>query len=140
VLSQSNAIIFYAADRAPGRLMPDQDLAGRALVLERFFYFLTDIIAPSHAAFQLRVHGVNEGPEILDHQVMSRLRHAERFIAQTPFMAGDAFSIADIAAFTIAAPLGEHLQWRGLPNLERWFKSIQTRESVIRGYAAFGSW
>src|SRR5258705_6159698 len=52
-LSQSNAILMYAPEGSPPRLLPS-DTAERALVLERFFYFVTDVIAMSHAAFATR--------------------------------------------------------------------------------------
>src|SRR5215813_1252341 len=54
VITQSNAIIFYAAERAAGRLLPKEGDAQRALVLERFFCFVTDVIAPSYASFLAR--------------------------------------------------------------------------------------
>ena len=60
VITQSNAIILYAAERAPGRLLPDDSLA-RSVVYERFFFFVTDVIAVSHAAFFLRSAGVPAG-------------------------------------------------------------------------------
>ncbi len=50
ILSQSNAILMYAAEGSPPRLLPS-DTVERALVLQRFFYFVTDVIAVSHAGF-----------------------------------------------------------------------------------------
>jgi glutathione S-transferase len=66
VLSQSNAIIFYAAARAPGRLLPEHEGQERAIAYERFFFFVTDVIAPSHAAFILRRQNAVEAPGLLD--------------------------------------------------------------------------
>ncbi len=43
VLTQSNAIALYAADKAPGTLLPEDPLA-RIIALERHIYFVTDAI------------------------------------------------------------------------------------------------
>src|SRR5258708_11686176 len=55
-LSQSNAILMYAAEGSPPRLLPS-DTAERALVLQRFFYFVTDVVAVSRAGFATRNNG-----------------------------------------------------------------------------------
>jgi GST-like protein len=137
VLSQSNAIILYAAERAPGRLLPQRGESGRALAFERFFYFVTDVIAPNHAAFFLRAQKASEASVLLEHGVLESLHMAERYVSQSAFMAGDDFSIADIAAFTIAAFLKAQLDWDKLPNLGRWFRDLEERPSITRGYRAF---
>jgi len=111
VLLQSNAIILYAAERAPGRLLPEEVGARRALAFERFFYFVTDVIAPNHAAFFLRAQNASDGSVALDRRVLESLRMGERYVSQSTFMVGDDFSIADIAAFTIAAFLKAQLDW-----------------------------
>ena len=64
ILTQSNAIILYVAGKALGRLLPEND-RDRAVVLERFFFFVTDIIAVSHAAFSLRASAAQEAQKIL---------------------------------------------------------------------------
>lgn len=51
VLSQSNAIMLSAAEKAPGSLLLHDDPALRAIALERYFYFVTDVIGPGHAGF-----------------------------------------------------------------------------------------
>jgi GST-like protein len=139
VLSQSNAIILYAAERAPGRLLPEQGESGRALAFERFFYFVTDVIAPNHASFFLRAQGASDASVVLDRCVLESLRMGERYVSQSTFMAGNDFSIADIAAFTIAAFLKAQIDWDELPNLQRWFRDLEERPSIARGYQAFGS-
>ena len=60
ILTQSNAIILYAAGKAAGRLLPEND-RDRAIVFERFFFFVTDVIVVSHAAFSLRGSSGQEG-------------------------------------------------------------------------------
>lgn len=100
VLTQSNAIILYAAGKAEGRLLPEND-HHRAIVLERFFFFVTDVIAVNHAAFSLRASDAREAQKILMDRMLATLATAERYAGQDEFIAGAAFSAADIAAFTI---------------------------------------
>jgi GSH-dependent disulfide-bond oxidoreductase len=137
VLSQSNAIMLYAAGKAPGRLMPAAEGRERALTLERFFLFITDVIAPNHAAFYVRSGGEQRAADLLDERSLGVLKLAERFVADTPFLAGENYSIADIAAFTMTKSVREQLAWGELPALARWYSIIEQRPAVVRGLKAF---
>jgi GSH-dependent disulfide-bond oxidoreductase len=136
VLTQSNAIILYAAAKAPGRLLPESD-RDRAVAYERFLFFVTDVIAVSHAAFSLRALSPKEGRTILEERVLATLATAERYVAHDEFMAGKTFSAADIAGFTITQSVKSDLPWSKLPNLRRWFERIEGRPAVKRGLQAF---
>jgi GST-like protein len=138
VLSQSNAIILWAAARAPGLLAPREEGLERIRVMERFFYFVTDVIARSHAAFALRRGGVaGGGADAMDKLAVDALAAGERFVTDAPFIAGDHFSIADIAAFTIASTYERDLVWEELPALNRWYRIVAERSTVRRGLLAF---
>ena len=116
ILTQSNAIILYAADKAPGRLMPEND-RDRVIAIERLFFFVTDVIAVSHAAFSLRdVPTAQEGQRVLMDRVFATLETAEIYVSRNEFMAGKTFSAADIAAFTIGQSVKSDLAWPKLPN------------------------
>jgi len=134
ILTQSNAIVLYAADAAPERLLPP---AERATVIERYFYFITDVIAPSHAAFYLRRRNAPEAAALLEERVLAAARAAERFAAEARFIGGDAFSVADIAAFTFLASVRSDLRWEDLPNLDRWYNVVATMPAVVKGSRAF---
>lgn len=138
VLTQSNAIILYAAGKAPGRLLPAAE-RDRAVAIERLFFFVTDVIAVSHAAFSLRAADADRARDILAKRMLSTLEHAERFVGNDEFIAGAAFSAADIAAFTISKSVEADLPWRKLPKLQRWFAMMEARPAVQRGFAAFAS-
>jgi GST-like protein len=138
VLSQSNAIILWATAQAPGRLAPRDEGPERARVLERFFYFVTDVIARSHAAFALRRGGhADDAARALDALAVDALLAAEQFVTKRPFMAGEDFSIADIAAFTIAATYAREASWSDLPAFGRWYETVGRRPGVRRGLRAF---
>lgn len=136
ILTQSNAIVFYAAEKSPGCLLPVNARA-RAVAYERFFFFLTEVIAPGHAAFSLKRAGVSDGQELLTESMLAALATAERYLDRHAYMAGDAFSIADIAAFTITSSVHAALPWPALPALHRWYELVEERPAVGRGLQAF---
>ena len=141
VLTQSNAIMFYAAEKS-GRLLP-QDGTQRVRALEWLFLFVTDVIAPSHQGYFLR-----KGPEApaceqavrrLDERAISWYPHIDRHLAGHAYFAGEAFSLADIAAYTITAALAGQLTWDSLPNVRGWFERVRARAAVRNAMAAFRS-
>jgi GST-like protein len=136
ILNQSNAIIQYADLKRPGRLSPVDDLNGRLLALDRYFFFVTDVIAPSHAAFFLRQHGKHQASDVIDGQVQRQVAYSESFLTGG-FMAGTQFSMADISAFTLINSIKTQLDWTALARLKRWFESIQNRPTVQAGLRAF---
>jgi GST-like protein len=52
-------------------------------------------------------------------------------------MAGDSFSLADIAAFTIARALSGNIQWPDHKALLQWFQAVGQRPAVVKGLKAF---
>jgi GSH-dependent disulfide-bond oxidoreductase len=137
VLSQSNAIVLFATEVAPWSLLPAEHPRARARFFERFFYFVTDVIAPSHAGFSLRSHDVDYAVDLLSDRVIAAIIASERFLSDGPFMAGCSFSIADIAAFTIVNALKNDLSLQTLPALTKWFAAVGARPAVQRGLQAF---
>ena len=137
ILTQSNAIILYAATKAPGRLLPENDRRDRAIACERLLFFVTDVIAVSHAAFSLRALSDREARTMLEGRVLATLETAERYVVHNEFMAGNTFSAADIAGFTITQSVQSDLPWSKLPNLRAWFQRIERRPAVKRGLQVF---
>ena len=79
VISQSNAILLYLSEKAPGRLVPFERGLQRYRALERFLFFVTDVIAPSHAAFHLTQATDGRNSKELQAKAVSALCLAERF-------------------------------------------------------------
>lgn len=137
-LAQSNAIVLYVAEMKPGALLPVDDARARAITYERYFHFVTDVIAVSHAAYHLEKFGKPaEAVRYLEQDALDTLLATERFVAAHAYMAGPRFTIADIAAYTIAHHLREAIDWDRVPNLERWFHSVESRPATKRGMRAF---
>jgi GST-like protein len=137
ILTQSNAIILHAAAHgAPHRLLPEDEHA-RVRAMERFFYFVTDAIAWSGAAFALANRDQRPASQLLEAVLVQRLEASERFLVEGPFMAGDHFSLADVAGFTIIRAYQPSMDWRPERRLARWFERIAARPGVHRGLGAF---
>lgn len=136
VINQSNAIIQYAEAKAPGALAPSEIGPDRFKVFDRYFFFVTDVIANSHAAFFLKRVGLRDAAAPLDYRVVEHLSLAESFLTDD-YMAGKAFSMADISAFTLAATIEDRLPWDKLPKLQIWFERIRVRPSIQAGMRAF---
>lgn len=139
VLSQSNAILFHLAELVPGKLMPFDSGAESARFYERLFYFVTDVIAPSHAAFLVRSAGDGIGAHALSRRSAVNLMAAQRFLDDGDYMLGDRFSLVDIAAVTIATTSRDDIDWSAVPRLREWFERVASRPAVIRGFQRFTS-
>lgn len=103
--------------------------------MERHFYFVTDVITQSYAAFSIRKRAYADAASNLDAIVVAVA--SERFVTRTAYMAGGAFSLADISAYTIAVLLSDRIDWSAHPHLKRWFDPVKGRPGVIRGRRAF---
>ena len=63
-------------------------------------------------------------------------RVLEARLAESSFLAGDDFSIADIATYPWIARWEWHeIDWGTLPNVKRWFDELCQRPAVQRGMA-----
>lgn len=133
--AQSNAILLRIAAIAPGAIVP-VDVAGATLAMERFFFVLTDVIGPAHAAFRLRREGKEDAAHWLMAEAMRTAAHMEQYVEHAPYVGGDAFSLADIAAFTILESW-DAFPWQRLPALRAWRDRIATRPAVVAGARCF---
>ena len=134
---ESGAILLYLADKT-GQLIPD-DLRGRAEVLQWLFWQVAGLgpmAGQNH-------HFANYAPERLPYAVDRYVNETNRLygvldqrLADRPFVAGEAYSIADMASYPWIVPhenQGQRLS--DFPHLERWFRAIAARPATIRAYA-----
>ena len=137
VLTQSSAILFYADELAPTRLLPPPGSPMRVKALEAYFYFTSDVIAANGAAFALNSEGFVAAANVLSERSLTLLTNSERFLSNAGYMGGDCFSVADIAGFTIATAVAAQLPWDRLPRLDAWRARIARRPALQQGMAAF---
>lgn len=137
VIAQSNAIMLHIARRGAVSLLPDAGTSEYAIALERFFYVVTDIIAPSHAGFFLQANQQLLQAALLEKKSLSALEFIEIYLTDAPFLAGQNFTLADICAVTMVEFNEARLEWNRLPNLRRWFDDVSSRPGVSRGAGAF---
>jgi len=133
---ESGAILIYLAEKA-GRLLPS-DLRGRMAVLKWLFWQVGHLGPMSGQAIHFREYASEDVP-------YGRLRYGreaerlysvlDRQLAGRAYVAGDAYSIADIACYPWIVP-HERLQidLARFPELARWFADVGARPAVKRAY------
>jgi GST-like protein len=136
VIFESGAILQYLAEKS-GKLMPT-DTAGRYDVIKWLFFQAANVgpimgqLAHFHDYAREKIqYALNRyGSEterlyrVLDH----RLRDSRH-------VAGDQFTIADIAIWTWIMPARQEQRWEDWPSLKRWHDAVAARPGVIRGNA-----
>lgn len=137
VLTESAAILVYLAEKT-GKLLP-QEAIGRACVFEQLFFHASGLSpAFGNAGFFKR-----SSPEPQPIAEARFTTEADRILglldarlASQPFMAGEEFTIADIAHFgwmwRIQFP---GLTLEGRPNLSRWYQAVAARPVVQQAIA-----
>ena len=136
-LFESGAILLYLAEKS-GKLIP-ADPHGRAEVLQWLFWQmggLGPMAGQNH-------HFSQYAPEKIPYAIDRYVRETNRLygvlnkrLADRPFVAGNDYSIADIASYPWIVPherQGQNLD--DFPHLKRWFEAIRVRPATIRAYA-----
>ncbi|WP_337269433.1 glutathione S-transferase family protein [Oryzifoliimicrobium ureilyticus] len=132
VLTESAAILVHLAEKT-GKLL-SQDNVSRARVFEELFFHASGV-SPAFGNAGFFKRSSPEPQPIAEARFTSE---AERLLglldaklASQPFVAGDAFTIADIAHFGWIWRLQfAGLTLEGCPNLSRWFETVGARPSV----------
>ena len=136
-LFESGAILLYLAEKT-GRFIP-ADLRGRAEVLEWLFWQmggLGPMLGQNH-------HFSQYAPEKIPYAINRYVNETNRLygvldrrLADREFVAGHAYSIADMASYPWIVPwqkqgqtLDDH------PHLKRWFEAVAARPGTKAAYA-----
>jgi GST-like protein len=136
-LFESGAILQYLAEKT-GQFLP-ADLRGRTETLQWLFWQmggLGPMAGQNH-------HFSQYAPEKLDYAIKRYVNETNRLygvldrrLADRAFVAGDAYTIADMAAYPWIVPherQGQKLA--DFPHLARWFAAIGARPATQRAYA-----
>jgi GSH-dependent disulfide-bond oxidoreductase len=140
---ESGAILIYLADKT-GRFMP-KDPVKKYDVLQ-WLFFQTSSVGPMFGQF---THFKMFAPKDKDNSYsMSRYQTEvkrlyqvlEKRLAKSAYIAGDEYSIADIAAFPWTRNHDvQGVKWEDNPHLARWFRSIDERPAVKAALAKVGA-
>jgi GSH-dependent disulfide-bond oxidoreductase len=134
---ESGAILLYLAEKT-GRFLP-ADLRGRVAALEWLFWQvggLGPMAGQNH-------HFSNYAPEKLPYAIERYVKETNRLygvmdrrLQGRAFLAGDDYTIADMAAYPWIVPYerqGQRLE--DFPNVLRWFQAIADRPATKAAYA-----
>jgi len=134
-LFESGAILIYLAEKT-GQLMPEDPVA--RLVCLQWLMFQMGGVGPMFGQYN---HFANYATEQLpyaiaryDQEVKRLHRVLDKRLSQAAYLAGDAYSIADIATFPwIRNPERRRVDLADYPALKRWHDVIAARPAVQRG-------
>ncbi|WP_066963895.1 glutathione binding-like protein [Rhizorhabdus dicambivorans] len=138
-LFESGAILLYLAEKT-GRFIP-ADIHGRADVLQWLFWQMGGLGPMAGQNHHFNIYAPEKIPYAIDRYVKETARLygvLDRRLADRAFVAGDDYSIADMASYPWVVPherQGQKLE--DFPNLKRWFDAIAARPATQRAYAVW---
>ncbi|MBL8645604.1 MAG: glutathione S-transferase family protein [Rhodospirillaceae bacterium] len=138
VVCETTAILRYLARKA-GLFRPD-DLRQRTQVDQWLSFINTNIGPLFRGEFMFAsVVPVRGAVDYFVAEAEKALGILNEFLADKTYFVGEAYSIADINAYPVAATSSKRLP-KGLepyPHLQRWAENIATRPAVQRGMKLF---
>ncbi len=134
-LMESGAMLIYLAEKT-GQLMA-ADMRGRALTMQWLMFQMAGVGPMLGQTHHFRSYAPHPYPYAIDRYTNETTRLykvLDARLGEAPYLAGDAYSIADIATW----PWLRHWDKQGQdmnahPNLKRWFEAIGERPAVQRG-------
>jgi GSH-dependent disulfide-bond oxidoreductase len=133
---ESGAILLYLAEKT-GKLIP-ADQRGRVEVLQWLFWQMGGLGPMAGQNHHFSQYAPEKIPYAIDRYVKETGRLyavLNKRLSDRSFIAGDSYSIADIAAYPWIVPhdrQGQNLE--DFPHLKRWFEAIQARPATVRAY------
>jgi GST-like protein len=136
-LCESGAILKYLAEKAGGTLYPS-DPVRRARV-DQWFFYGTSTFTPLAQQYGLFMHrfGSDVPPAKKHYEAVVRDMFGifDRHLAENAYMAGDAYSIADISSYPDVHIHGKEGMGLGdYPHLARWHDAVAARPAVQRAW------
>jgi GSH-dependent disulfide-bond oxidoreductase len=136
---ESGAILIYLAEKT-GKFLPSHGPA-RYEALQWLMFQMSSVGPIFGQAFHYR----NDAPEKIDMVIERFTNEARRLyrvldsrLAHAPYLAGDDYTIADIATWPWTHSIAKQGHDPGqYPNVVRWFDLIKQRPAVMRGVRMF---
>ena len=138
---ESGAILIYLAEKA-GQFLP-KDPAKRYHTLQ-WLFFQTSGIGPMFGQFtHFKMFAPKDNSYSMSRyqtEVKRLYEVMERQLGRSKYLAGEDYSIADIATFPWTRNHDiQGVKWDDNPNLARWFKSIDDRPAVKAALVKVGA-
>ncbi len=134
---ESGAILLYLAEKA-GCFLPT-DMRGRKTVTEWLFWQVGGLGPMAGQNHHFGTYAPKKIPYAISRYVNETNRLygvMDRRLADSPFLGGEEYSIADIAAYPWVVPWQRQQQnLDDFTHLRRWFASIAARPATRRAYA-----
>lgn len=139
---ETGAILIYLAEKT-GKLLPT-DPQTRYAVL-KWLMFQVAGMGPMHgqAHHFIRYARVDQpyAKQRYFNEVLRQCRVMEKQLSQHEFIAGDTYSIADIACWPwIRALRLIDIHVKDYPQIYRWYKTVEARDAVKRGKDVINGW
>jgi GSH-dependent disulfide-bond oxidoreductase len=134
---ESGAILEYLADKT-GMFLP-KDVRGRKTVLEWLFWQVGGLGPMAGQNHHFGIYAPEKIPYAITRYVNETNRLygvLDRRLKGRAFIAGDAYSIADMACYPWIVPWKNQQQTLSdFPDLSRWFEAVAARPGTVRAYA-----
>jgi GSH-dependent disulfide-bond oxidoreductase len=134
---ESGAILTYLAEKT--RVLLPSDLRGRTEVLEWVFWQVGGLGPMAGQNHHFGQYAPEKIPYAIERYVKETNRLygvLDRRLAGREFIAADAYTIADIAAYPWIVPWKRQQQnLDSFPNLRRWFNAVRSRPATRHAYA-----
>ena len=134
---ESGAILLYLAEKT-GRYL-STNLRERKVVLEWLFWQVGGLGPMAGQNHHFGLYAPEKIPYAIARYVNETNRLygvLDRRLAEREYLAGDAYSIADMATYPWVVPWKrQQQQLDDFPNLRRWFDAIGARPATISAYA-----
>lgn len=140
-LFESGAILVYLAEKT-GKFLP-ADPAERYATLQWVMFQMGGLGPMLGQAHHFRIYA----PQQIDYAVNRYTNEAKRLygvmdkqLAKTQYLAGDGYTIADIASFPWTRSWkNQGIELDDFPNVKRWHEAIAARPAVQRGVEVLAS-
>jgi GST-like protein len=133
-LFESGAILIYLADKT-GKLLPASG-AERHQTIQWLMFQMAGVGPMFGQTHHFRRNAPHEtyGLNRYTKETHRLYKVLNARLGKVEYVAGDQYSIADIAIYPWVARFGLHqIEWDDIPNVKRWYDSIGSRPAVQRG-------
>ncbi len=135
-LFESGAILIYLSEKTGGRLVPTDPIARYTCL--QWLMFQMGGVGPMFGQYNHFANYANDkipyAIERYTNEVARLHRVLDKRLSEAAYLAGDEYSIADIATFPwVRNPERRNIDLAVYPNVKRWHDAIAARPAVRRG-------